>query len=294
MLEDLKLIEAEVVLDAIRVSLLLLIGLPLLVIGSRLLRKVVGKKYNPHLGMLLGKAVFYGGMMILLVMCLHNFGFKLTALLGTAGVLGVGLAFASQTSMSNIISGLFVIGEKPFAVGDVVTIDGTTGIIFSIDLMSIKLRTMDNRLVRIPNERIIKTEVTNVTRFPIRRYDIKIGVAYKEDVGKVIRVLKDVADKNPYCLDEPEPIIIFQDFGDSSLNFLFGVWFAKAEFLTLRNSIMREIKERFDQEGIEIPFPHRTLYAGSVTDPFPVRVVADTAAKEDPESKPSPSGDFKI
>ena len=100
----------------------------------------------------------------------------------------------------------------------------------------------------------------------------------KKDIGRVMKVLTEVADRNPYCLDEPAPIIVFKGFGDSALEFLFGVWFAKQDYVTLRNTIMREIKERFDAEGIEIPFPHRTLYAGAATEPFPVRVVAQDGA----------------
>ena len=136
-----------------------------------------------------------------------------------------------------------------------------------------KLRQFDNLYVRIPNENIIKSQVTTVTRFPIRRMDISVGVAYKEDVAKVIEALKSVADKNQYSLDEPEPLVVFKDFGESSLNFMLGLWFEKTQFLLLKNSIMKDIKVRFDEEGIEIPFPHRTLYAGSATDPFPVKVV---------------------
>lgn len=145
----------------------------------------------------------------------------------------------------------------------------------SIDLLSVKLRTVDNLFVRMPNETLIKAEVTTVTRFPIRRMDINIGVAYKEDVKKVIRILKEIADNNPNCLNEPEPLVLFKDFGASSLDFLLGLWFEKTKFLELKNSIMQEIKERFDQEGIEIPFPHLTVYAGSETPAFPVTITQD-------------------
>jgi small-conductance mechanosensitive channel len=89
----------------------------------------------------------------------------------------------------------------------------------------------------------------------------------------------DVADKNPYCLDEPAPILIFTDFGDSALEFLFGLWFAKTDYLLLKNSIMDDIKERFDAEGIEIPFPHRTVYAGSETAPLPVRLSSEEESR---------------
>jgi small-conductance mechanosensitive channel len=138
------------------------------------------------------------------------------------------------------------------------------------------LRTFDNRFVRIPNESLIKGTFINITRFPIRRMDIDIRVAYKEDVDHVVRVLTEIADQNPYALDEPAPLILFNGFGDSALEFLLGVWFEKTDTLTLRNSIMKEIKSRFDREGIEIPFPHRTLCVGANSAPFPVRMVDAT------------------
>lgn len=266
----------------LRASLTLIIGFPILLILTRALGKILTKQLSPHSGMVISKAVFYVGSVILVLTCLRELNFQLTALLGAAGIAGVAIGFASQTSLSNIISGLFLVWEKPFLVGDSIKVGDATGVVFSIDLLSTKLRTFDNRFIRIPHEKLIKSDVTTITRFPIRRFDINIGVAYKEDVKKVIRVLKEVADKNPHCLDEPEPVVIFRDFGDSSLNFLFGVWFAKQDFLVLRNSIMAEIKERFDAEGIEIPFPHRTLYSGSATDPFPIRIIN---GEPDPEKE---------
>ena len=94
--------------------------------------------------------------------------------------------------------------EQSFQVGDLIKIGDTQGLVLSIDLLSIKLRTFDNQLVRIPNEALIKDRVNNLTRFPLRRFDINLGVAYKEDVGHVNKVLSEIARKNTYCLDEPD------------------------------------------------------------------------------------------
>jgi small-conductance mechanosensitive channel len=91
---------------------------------------------------------------------------------------------------------------------------------------------------------------------------------------RVRDILLDVADRNRYALVEPEPLFIFTNFGDSALEILFGLWFAKADYLNLKNSIMIDIKKRFDEAGIEIPFPHRSIYAGSATEPFPIRIVS--------------------
>ncbi|MGB2806736.1 MAG: mechanosensitive ion channel family protein [Sedimentisphaerales bacterium] len=274
-----KLLTMENINSAIRIIVLLGLGFPLLLFICTLVGKAVKKRFTPQASMLIRKGIFYFGSILLIISVLYQMGFKLTALLGAAGIAGIAIGFASQTSVSNIISGLFLISEKPFEVGDLIKVDDTKGTILSIDLLSVKLRTLDNQLVRIPNESLIKNQVTNITRFPIRRFDINIGVAYKEDVSKVRTVLLDIAQNNPYCLDEPEPLVLFLNFGDSALEFLFAVWFVKTDFFKLRNSIMQEIKERFDAEGIEIPFPHRTLYTGSVTEPFPVEIVSSKAKK---------------
>ncbi|HKJ87434.1 MAG TPA: mechanosensitive ion channel family protein, partial [Gammaproteobacteria bacterium] len=175
-------------------------------------------------------------------------------------------------SASNIISGLFLIGEQPFAVGDIIRVGEHTGEVLAVDLLSVKLRTFDNLYVRIPNETMIKSEVTNLTQFPIRRLDVKLQVAYKEDVDRVREVLEGVAARNPLCLEEPAPLFLFLGFGDSGLDLQFSVWGARERYLELRNSVHRDIKTALDGAGIEIPFPHVSLYARAVTEPFPVRV----------------------
>jgi small-conductance mechanosensitive channel len=232
--------------------------------------------------MILRRISFYGIAGLFAASALMELGFDLGVLLGAAGILTVAIGFASQTSASNVISGLFLLGERPFSVGDVIRVNGTTGEVLSVDLLSVKLRTFDNLFVRIPNETMIKTEVTNLRRFAIRRIDLQVGVAYKEDLRKVRDVLMEVADRNPLCLEEPAPLIIFQGYGDSSINHQFSVWATTDNYLELRNSIPLEIKEAFDEAGIEIPFPHRSLYTGEATDPFPVRVVDDADAPPEP------------
>ncbi len=263
----------------IRASALLVIGYLVLMISTRLADRFFAKHLSPQGIMIAHKLVFYGGLTLLLIIILQQLGIQLTALLGAAGILGIAIGFASQTSVSNIISGIFLVSEKPAAVGDVVSIGNTMGIVLSIDLLSVKIRTFDNCYVRIPNESIIKGELKNFTRFQIRRFDLNLGVAYKEDIGRVLRILKEIATKNQYVLDEPEPIILFTNFGDSSLDIFFGVWFHVPDFLNLRKTLLQEIKERFDAENIEIPFPHTTLYTGSVSDPFPIRLIGETSRK---------------
>ena len=269
----------------VKAGFVLLVGATLVYALSRVARRVVTERFSPQLGMVAGKLLLYPGLLILGVSVMTELGFSLAPLLGAAGILGIALGFASQTSVSNIISGLFLIGEASFVVDDLIQVGDTTGRVLSIDMLSVKLRTFDNRFVRIPNESLIKTQVTNITRFPIRRVDLIIGTAYKENTARIRKVLLEVADRNPLALMEPEPQVIAEGFGDSSVNYKFAVWTTRENFLALRNALYEEVKERLDAEGIEIPFPHRTLYAGAATEPLPIQIVSGNAT---PSEEPDP------
>jgi small-conductance mechanosensitive channel len=259
----------ETVEKTIRILVLVVIVLPLAFLIAGQAKKIVTRQSSQHSGLLVEKLITYSAVIIVVLTVLWELGFKLAPLLSAAGIVGIAVGFAAQTTLSNFISGLLLLSEKPFKVGDLIKVNDIMGIVLSIDLMAVKIRTFDNKYVRLPSSQLIQNPLTNITRFPIRRLDVNVGVAYKEDVARVRETLMEVADRNPHCLDEPEPLIIFLQYGDSSLDFLLAVWCVKTDFLTLKNSIMQEIKEAFDRKGIEIPFPHRTIYTGEATKPFP-------------------------
>jgi small-conductance mechanosensitive channel len=191
-------------------------------------------------------------------------GIDTTALLGAAGIAGIVLGFAAQTTVSSLISGFFLISEKPFAVGDVIKLDDVSGVVLSVDMLSVKLRTYDNLFVRIPNETIIKSNLTNITRFPIRRLDLSFDVAYKEDLEKVRKLLLELAAENRYCLDTPAPFFGIDKFNDSGITVALYLWFEKNSFWDLKNSIIIQIKKRFEEEAIEIPYQKIDIYSQTV------------------------------
>jgi small-conductance mechanosensitive channel len=260
------------VFSMIRASLLILFGLLIARLISKGVRSLLDTKLDTHGLMLATRISYYVILGLFLISAMRELGFSLNVLLGAAGILTVAIGFASQTSASNLISGMFLLVERPFRIGDIIKVGTITGEVLTIDLLSVKLRTFDNLFVRIPNETLIKTEITTLTRFPIRRFDLLMGVAYKEDIEHVKTVLFDVAENNRLCLEEPKPLFIHQGFGDSSVNFQFSIWAKRENFLELKNSMQIEIKKAFDDAGIEIPFPHRTIYTGVQTDPFPVQL----------------------
>ncbi len=272
------MLNTQMLFELLRASLLIVAGFFVAKLASLALTRATKNHLDSHHSMMVKRGSYYLILALFLISGLHQMGFNLSVLLGAAGILSVAIGFASQTSASNIISGLFLITERPFTVGDVIRIGTTAGEVIAIDLLSVKLRTFDNLYVRIPNETLIKSEVTNMTRFPIRRIDLMIGVAYKEDVRQVRTVMEQVAENNPLCLEEPKPLFIFLDFGDSSLNLQFSVWAKRENFLDLKNSIQIEIKEAFDAHNIEIPFPQRSLTPG--VQPLSVRIVGQEERPE--------------
>ena len=270
----LQVLQHEQLSHVIKASILLLSGFLVASMASRAVNRFFSKNFSQHHIVLFKRLVYWLILALFVASALKELGFSLSVLLGAAGVLSVALGFASQTSASNLISGLFLIGEKPFQLGDTIKVGTTTGEVLSIDLLSVKLRTFDNLFVRIPNETLIKSEVTNLTRFPIRRFDLLLGVAYKEQIATVRQVLMDVADKNPLCLDEPAPMFLFLGFGDSALNIQFSVWSKRENFRDLRNSLQEEVKLAFDRAGIDIPFPQRTVH---LVQTIPTLQATDTA-----------------
>lgn len=239
----------------IRVLLMLGIGIPAISVITRFTKHVIKDKLSLQSELIITKTVKYTLTILLLVMVLNEFGFKISALLGAAGILGVAVGFASQTSVSNIISGFFLISEKPFQIGDTIEVEEITGTIDSIDLLSVKLKTYDNRYVRIPNETMIKTGVINLTRFPIRRVQTVLRVAYKEDIGKVLEILRDVADNLPDVHKEKAPLILIDSLSESSVNISFGVWTNTPNVFNMKTQMILAVKKRFEEEGIEIPWP---------------------------------------
>lgn len=267
----------------IRVAVLLVVGFVLATLAARSTTGFLRSRSSRHVTAMFRRVVFYAVFVIFIVAALREAGFAPDVLLGAAGILTVAIGFASQTSASNMISGLFLLVEKPFEIGNFIEVEGTIGEVIGIDMLSVKLRTVDNLYVRIPNETIIKTRVINRSRFPIRRLDLTLGIAYREDVRRVEGLLLELARKSSHCLEEPRPFVQMTAFGPSSVDLQFSYWVPADKVLEGRSEMMEDIKTTFDRENIEIPFPHTSVYAGSQSAPFQIELVGGqgTGTKQD-------------
>ncbi len=253
----------------LRSCVIILMGIVVVRIIIGVLHAALKEKFGDHSSQLVEKGLRWSGHGLILVMVMNQFGFKLGAFLGAAGVLGVAVGFASRTSLSNVISGLFLVAEQPFKVGDILQVGDHTGEVLEIGALAMNLRKFDNNVVRIPNESLLKNSFVNMTRFPIRRVDLQIGVAYKEDLEEVRKALEETVMQEPLCLREPAPLFVHKGFGKSSIDIQISVWAEKNNYIAIRNALYQRIKDRFDHDGIEIPFPHLSIYAGEATKPFP-------------------------
>ena len=221
---------------------------------TKAVRKVPETKLPAQRAAVVIKLIRYLCYVVLVLYVLGLFGINLKAIWGAAGIAGVAIGFAAQTSVSNLISGLFVLTEGSIHVGDTIIVGDVTGIVDEVKLLSIRVHTFDNQMVRIPNSTIINSNLTNNSYHNKRRWTVKVGVDYSTDMKYALETLQKAADLCPTVLKDPAPSVWFDGFDASSINLVVAVWFKPADFLQTRNDIYIAIKKVLDDAKISIPF----------------------------------------
>lgn len=246
----------------IKVVVVVVVGLFTAKILGNIIEKSVTERFDPQKGNIARKLATYFILLAVLIVVLSTFGIGLTGLLAAIGLFTVAIGFAAQTSVSNVISGLFLQMERPFEVDDIIEVDGTAGVILSVDLLSTKLRTFDNLFIRIPNETLLKSTIKTISKYETRRIDIDFGIAYKENIAHSKEVITSFVQSHPLVLKDPEPLVFTLSLGDSSVNLKARVWINRNNYITAIDQLTEGIKNALDDAGIEIPFPHLSLYFG--------------------------------
>lgn len=218
------------------------------------LKKISPKKLPEARVAAVIRGIKYFFYVVVVLYILSTFGVNLKAIWGAAGIAGVAIGFAAQTSMSNLISGLFVLTEGAIHIGDVIIIDGVTGIVDEVKLLSVRMHTFDNQMVRIPNSTIINNNLTNNSYHKARRITISVSIDYSTDMNKALEVLSKAPSLCPTVLTNPAPTVWFDGFEDSGINMTVAAWFKPSDFLKTKNDLFVSIKKVFDDNGIEIPF----------------------------------------
>ena len=214
----------------------------------------------------IGTIFRYAVIAIGMIVIIETVGIDLSALTIVAGALGVGVGFGLQNITSNIVSGFVILFERPVKVGDRIQVGEVEGDVMDISARATTVRTNDNISIIIPNSDFITNKVINWSHSDrIVRLQIPIGVAYKSDADQVREVLLQVAAEHPGVLKSPAPDVIFEEFGDSALQFILRVWTMEyiARPYVLRSDLNFSLKKALGQAGIEIPFPQRDLHLRS-------------------------------
>lgn len=203
-----------------------------------------------------GKAVFTIGVLV----ALSQLGIELGPLLAGFGIAGVIIGFALQDTLSNFASGMMILIYRPYDVGDLINAAGVTGRVSHMSLVSTTIKTMDNQRLIIPNNKIWGDTINNITVEHQRRVDMTFGISYKDNIEHAEAILKSVVEAHPKVQPIPAPTIKLHLLGESSVDFIVRPWVKPEDYWDVYWDITREVKMRFDAEGISIPFPQRDVH----------------------------------
>ena len=221
---------------------------------AKTIRRIPETKLPAQRSAIIIKFIRYLFYIVVVLYVLSLFGINLKAIWGAAGIAGVAIGFAAQTSVSNLISGLFVLTEGSIHVGDTIIVGDVTGIVDEVKLLSVRVHTYDNQMVRIPNSTIINSNLTNNSYHHKRRLTLKVGIDYSTDMRKALETLQKAPSLCPTVLSDPAPAVWFDGFDSSSISIVVAVWFKPVDFLQTKNDLYVAIKQVLDEEGISIPF----------------------------------------
>lgn len=228
-----------------KIILLVLIFYPLIRYSARKSKEFFNNKVGMHLGVLAGSCVYYGGLALLCIMILHTLGLNIGALLGAAGVFGIAIGFAAQTSISNMISGIFLLVERPFSINDEIECDGIKGIVEAIDPLSVKLRTHSNQLVRIPNEMLIKKSFINNTFYNIRRIQIPIKMRSNVELCSIMVEMLTLIKAQEGVLSTPEPNVFLSQITSITSTIMINCWVKKEDVSRVNKKLIQLFFEKY-------------------------------------------------
>jgi small conductance mechanosensitive channel len=238
----------------------------LLLILASIVRRLAGRAFQriPNITTLLQTfligVVYWLTLAFGLMVVLSFLGIDITPLFALVGGAAFIIAFAMQDTLSNLASGLMIMINRPFDVGDYVDSAGINGTIESVSVASTTFITPDNQRHVVPNSMVWSNIITNVTSRDTRRVDLVFGIGYDDDIEKAQKILEEVVAAHPLTLDEPAPMIRVHELGESSVNFVCRPWSKTSDYWTVYWDLTRQVKEAFDQAGITIPFPQRDVH----------------------------------
>ncbi len=242
---------------------LLVLGLALLIahLVRRAVRALTDKiRFNRLAAAVLVSISWLAVVITGLVLALSTLGVSVTPLLAGLGVAGIVLGFALQDSLSNLASGAMILLYGPYDVDDHIEITGASGRVKKMNLVATTINTFDNQVLVVPNKKIWGDTITNFTATRVRRVDVEASFSYSDDIDKVEAILADILEQHELVLSKPEPAVHMGAMKDSCVTMMLKGWVKTEDYWPALRSITREVKRRFDAEGISIPYPQMDVH----------------------------------
>ena len=262
-LSEMEIVGGLTVLSLLIGGIIMAIG----IIVAKISKIVFFKYYAPTLpqdtAKNFGKIIYFGIIIVAFLAFTSSQGLDFSGFLVAGGIFAVVIGFATQSVVSNLISGIFLMIEKPAKHGDTIQIPdmGISGTLLDIATFSSRIRKFDGTVIRIPNEKFFTSNIRSLTVSTVRRAEAMVGIAYKNDIDSAISVIKnEIQITMPFVLRIPEPEFRVEELGDSSVNIQVLVWHPKDDWSQAQPILLTTIKRALDKSGIEIPFPQRVVW----------------------------------
>ncbi len=229
--------------------------------GRRIVSGILGKhKTDPAVVSFVGSFTYFLILIFAVLAALAKFGIQTASFIAILGAAGFAVGFALQGSLANFAAGVLILVLRPYKVGDYIEGGGVMGSVKEIQLFTTVLATPDNIKIMVPNGKIFGDVIKNVTAYDTRRIDLVVGIGYSSDIQMAYDVMMELIKKDDRILSDPAPQVALSELADSSVNFVVRPWVKKEDYWNVRFELTRKIKETFDQNDIEIPFPQRVVH----------------------------------
>jgi len=229
-------------------------------IRKSIIKVMVRQKVDSTLVGFLSNLVYFLLLIFVVLAALNRLGIQTTSLTAILAAAGFAIGLALQGGLANFAAGVLMLIFRPFKIGDYVEAGGTAGVVEEIQIFTTQMRTPDNQTIIVPNAQITGGNIVNYSTKPTRRVDLVVGCGYGDDLSKVKQVLEEIVAQDDRVLAEPAPQIAVSELGDSSVNFVVRPWVNAADYWSVYFDITETVKRRFDEAGINIPFPQRDVH----------------------------------
>lgn len=258
---NVKALLAQYGLQIIAAILILVIGRWIAMMLKKVIQRLLERsKVEETLVSFIANLAYVAMMAAIVIAALRRLGFDTTSFVAIIGAAGLAIGLAMQGSLANFAAGVLMIIFKPFKVGDLIEAAGATGVVEEIGIFTTIIKTPDNKEIIVPNAKVTGDNITNYTARDTRRVDIVAGVSYSDDLDKVRTVLEQILSEDERILKDPAPMIAVMELADSSVNFTVRSWVKTEDYWNVFFSTQEKIKKRFDDEGINIPFPQQDIH----------------------------------